>query len=383
MDTLKKYYEKYNFPNKNKFRDILKKEGVSVSVKDLDSFLKKQEVNQIYNEPVKLRGHTVSFDYLDRIEMDILNMENYATKNKGYSYILLIIDIFTRKLWAYLMKKRDDANVSKVLEQFVDKYHPHIIISDNEKAFLSKKAENIYEENNIKHITAEPTDHKALGVIDRVSKTIKIIIMKHMHNKNNGKYVDYLPEIIANYNSTPHTSLLGLTPDEATQPKNFQLLFDYNLEKGKNNTTHSQQFKVGDSIRIRNRKETFERAYDKKYSDIRTIVSIEKNVAQLDDDTSVNLRRLRKVDADTEKVSSKKMDELAKETKVKKKVQKEHLEIKSKGYDVLPEAKTRAQGGKHLSSDGKALSKKDRYRYTGVDTAQILTTKRRDSRDRK
>ena len=374
---IKKYYEKYNFPNKNKFRSILKKEGVSISTKDLDSFLKKQEVNQIYNEPVKLRGHTVSFEYLDRIEMDILNMENYATQNKGYAYILLIIDIFTRKAWAYLMKKRDEENVKRVLEEFVNKYHPHIIISDNEKSFLSKDTQEFLGKKHIKHITAEPTDHKALGVIDRVSKTIKIILTKHMHNKHTTKYYTFLPEIIANYNSTPHTSLFGLSPDEAAEPKNFNLLFNYNLQKGAKNTTHAQQFEVGDTIRIRNRKGVFERAYDKKYSDIRKIVSIDKNIAHLDDDTTVNLRRLRKVDSGTEVEKHNKIDEVISKAKTQKRVRKEKLEVLQADFEHLPTARTRTQEMKHLSSDGKALSKQDRYKYTGIDTAQILSTKRR------
>jgi len=43
--------------------------------------------------------------------MDIYVMAKYVKDNKGYKYILCMIDVFTRKVWAYKMKKKDNKNI--------------------------------------------------------------------------------------------------------------------------------------------------------------------------------------------------------------------------------------------------------------------------------
>jgi len=296
QSELKEIYIKFNFPGKEKLNKILKKENIKVSNKQLNEFIAKQEINQVFNEPVKRRGRTVSFQYLDRVQIDILNMDEYSIKNKGFSYIMLIIDIFTRKLLVFLLKKRDQSNVETALTEFINKHKPNIIISDNEASFMSKRTQKLFDDNNIKHINTEPTDHKALGVIDRISRTIKTIIVKHMKYSKSTTYIDSLPTILKMYNDTPHPGILNLTPNEATLEENYQLLFDYNLEKAKNNKSQQNKLKVGDQVRIRNRKKTFERAYDKKYSDIQTVEELTKTRATLNDGKSVSLRRLKKVE---------------------------------------------------------------------------------------
>lgn len=296
MQDLKEIYYKYNFPGREKLSQILKKENIKVSTKQLNEFISKQEVNQIFNEPVKRKGHTVSFTYLDRVQIDILNMDQYSHKNKGFSYIMLVIDIFSRKLWAFLLKKRDQSNVETALSEFITKHKPNIIISDNEASFMSKQTQKLFDDNNIKHINTEPTDHRALGVIDRISRTIKVIIIKHMKYTNSIAYLDYLPTIIKMYNETPHPGILNLTPNDATKEENKQLLFDYNLEKAKYNNNYQKKLSIGDQVRTRNRKKTFERAYDQKYSDIHTITELTKTRATLDDGTTISLRRLKRVE---------------------------------------------------------------------------------------
>ena len=141
QSKLKEIYIKFNFPGREKLNQILKKENIKVSSKQLNEFIAKPEVNQVFNESVKRRGRTVSFQYLDRVRIYILNMDEYSIKNKGFSYIMLIIDMFTRKLWAFLLKKRDQSNVETALTEFINKHKPNIIISDNEASFMSKRTQ--------------------------------------------------------------------------------------------------------------------------------------------------------------------------------------------------------------------------------------------------
>ena len=92
------------------------------------------------------------------------------------------------------------------------------------------KIQKLLEQHNIKHITAEPGDHKVLGIIYRVCRTIKVNIYKYMKENNTTKYLEQLPKIIDGYNNTPHRSIFNLSPDEAVKKGNEKRLFDLNLE---------------------------------------------------------------------------------------------------------------------------------------------------------
>lgn len=295
IEKLETIFHEYNFPGESKFTKILSKLGFKATTKQIKEFLGSQSINQTFNEPKKVDGHTVSFQYLDRIQIDIIDMSKFYATNSHFNYLFIIIDIFSRYIWIYALKNKNTESVEAVLKKFLDKNKPNIIVSDNESAFMSGKIQKLLESYQIKHITADPGDHKVLGVVDRACRTIKVMIYKYLKQNNTTKYLKHLPDIIDSYNNSPHSSLFNLSPAEATQKENYQKLFELNLEKGKNNNKHRNMFSDGDFVRVRNKKKTFERAYEDKYGDVRTITELGKKRALLDDGESVDLRRLRKV----------------------------------------------------------------------------------------
>ena len=51
-------------------------------------------------------GKIISFKALDLLQIDIYVLLKYAKQNKGYGYILAIVDVFTRKFFCYPMKDK-------------------------------------------------------------------------------------------------------------------------------------------------------------------------------------------------------------------------------------------------------------------------------------
>lgn len=297
MDELNKVYEEYGSPGINKFKKILKELGLKHKSKDVDEFVKKQTSNQVFNEPKKKSGHIVSFQYMDRVQIDIIDMSKFYNTNSHYKYILLIIDIFSRKLWAFLLKNKTIDAVDNALGQFLEKEHPHIIISDNESAFISKQIQDLLAKKDIKHITADVGDHHVLGVIDRACRTIKVMLFKYMKSKNTTKYIDALPGIIQTYNKTPHAGIKDMTPEQASKDEEGDI-FNLNIDKSKHNKPASE-YHEGDTVRVRNRKTKFERAYDEKYGPVMKIKSVNKRTAVFEDGSKADLRRLKRVVAES------------------------------------------------------------------------------------
>ena len=115
--------------------------------------------------------------------MDIFDLTKYNAANKGYKYMLCIIDVFTRKVWLYKMKKKDNSNVQESFQQFLldsdlKKYVPTILMSDNDSTFVNTSFQVILEKNKIIHQPNILDDHHALGLIDRFARTIKTILTR-------------------------------------------------------------------------------------------------------------------------------------------------------------------------------------------------------------
>ena len=50
-------------------------------------------------------------------------------------------------------------------------------------------------------------DHKRLGIVDSFVRTLREKINKYMIMFNTTKYIDVLPQIISNYNSSYHSGI--------------------------------------------------------------------------------------------------------------------------------------------------------------------------------
>ena len=378
---LQTLYKKYNYPSKSKLYALAKKEGVKATMKDIETFLNKQNTQQIFSRKVRQKpGHIVAFRPETRFQMDLIDMSNFSTKNKGYNWIMLLIDIFTRKLYAYLIPNKDEKSILTVLNKFFADHHPDIITSDNESGFKSKSVQKLMDDNKVINDMVEPQDHKALGVIDRAVQTIKNVIYKFMKEENTTTYINELPRIIKAYNDTPHSGILDIAPNDADEKENVIALQILNNKKDLQTRKNHVKISVGDTVRIRLNKNSFARSYDEKYSDKQyTIKSIEGRYATLDNDETYSLRRLIKTEPVVIQRKSEKLTEAKKETKKKKDLKREHLEILgNKEFQQLPTSKTRSQDEKHLGSDMKGLSKQDRFKWTTIDTSQIINTKRRN-----
>ena len=48
----------------------------------------------------------------------------------------MLVDIFTRKLYAYLLKNKDKDSIFGALTDFFKKHQPEIIISDNDNVII-------------------------------------------------------------------------------------------------------------------------------------------------------------------------------------------------------------------------------------------------------
>ena len=342
---IQEVYKKYNYPSKQKLYALTKLEGVKATLKEVQQFLDKQNAQQIFSRKIKQKaGHIVSFQPDERFQMDLVDMSNFSMKNQGYNWILMLVDVFNRKIYAYLLPNKNKESIFKALTQFFEKHHPEIITSDNDTGFKSEIIKKLMEKNETINHMVEPNDHKALGIVDRAIQTIKNVIYKYMKQENTTSYSKELARIIKAYNDTPNSGILDIAPNAVEADKdNTDKLQILNHEHDYQNRKNRVHLNIGDTVRIRLNKTTFARSYDEKYSELQYVVTaVDKEKITLDDGNIYSSRRLIKTEPVV--IPEKKKDKLTeakKKTKVLKKLGKEHLEIDNKEYKNLPKTRLR------------------------------------------
>jgi hypothetical protein len=187
-----------------------------------------------------------------------------------------------------------------------------------------------------------------------------------------------LGRIIRAYNSTPNAAIQNIAPDDAALKTNREKLQIENHEKDMINKKYHVEFKVGDVVRVALQRNKFSRAYDETYGDEQhEIVSVTNQTATLDNGARVGVRRLLKVSRLEQAKKPDRLTQARARAKVDKKVKKNNLDIFNSDFQTLPSARTRQQERQHLGADMKGLSKSERFRWTGIDAAQIVEGKRR------
>lgn len=270
LNLISDLYVRNNFPGLEKLYILARKDNKEITRKEIKTFLELQynyqllKVQPTINKP----GHIVALFPNELWQMDIFIMQKYSSTNSNYGYLFVIVDVFTRKAGAVAMKKKDASSCADALVKLIDKLDkPRVIMSDNDKSFLSKTFTQISDQNEIILETNIKDDHKALGIIDRFARTLKTIISKYFLFAKTTKWKDQLDSIISIYNNTPHKSLDYLTPNQASEDQHYQQILDLNLEKQNvNRLNQISDLKPSDKVRIR-LQGTFKKGTEPNFSD--------------------------------------------------------------------------------------------------------------------
>lgn len=194
---------------------------------------------------------------------DLIDMSNFARTNKGNHFILLVIDNLSKFVFCETIKKKNSTEVHdaflKIFER--SKVYPKFINTDRGREFLNSKVSKLFEKNGIKHFSTNSETKAAIA--ERAIRTIKKKIYIHFAVKETLNYVNYLQDIVYDYNHTKHRTI-GMSPASVTDEiakKLLQTVFNY-----RDVPAQKILFKVGDFVRISKMKKVFEKSYNRSWS---------------------------------------------------------------------------------------------------------------------
>ena len=193
-------------------------------------------------------------------QLDLGDMSNLSRHNNGYKYILLQIDVFTRKANAKLLKTKMGSEVAKVFETMINEtYAPMQLHTDRGGEFFNSHFKKVTKKHKIKHYTTENQEIKA-SLVERLQRTIKSKIYRYFTHANTFKYTDILDDIVSSYNDSPH-STIGLAPNNVTSTNQEELWHSVYNPDNRQPPRVSFKFKVNDKVRISKYSTVFKKGY--------------------------------------------------------------------------------------------------------------------------
>ena len=316
---------KHNYPSAMRFYKILKRKNPDIIFNDVDEFIRSQKTFQLHKKQTsKIQGHIIAFHENALWFMDLLDMSNYSRQNHGYKWILLCIDTFTRKAYATALKNKSKFEVKNGFERiYTNEMNIKLIITDSGNEFLNDSVQELLKKLKIKHDTVEIGDHNALGLIDRLSRTIKEIIFKDFTERDTVKWVDRLQSYISAYNNAPHRGILNYAPNEVNANKND--ILNLNLKKS---MPIEHNFHSGDSVRKKLARPIFKKGYKQIWSNrVFAIDTIDGIHAILNNGEKVRLDDLQKViQLKEDNESTNAVEKADREANIRKNLQKEGID---------------------------------------------------------
>ena len=155
-------------------------------------------------------------------DSDTANMTSFQKQNDDYKYFTVFIDIFTRYLFTYPLKRLTGVEMVGVMQDIIGKQEtkPKILRTDQGSEYKNNEMERFLSQEKIKHVFTY-YETKA-NYAERVIKTIKLKTFKHFTAKETYRWIDELENITIAYNRSKHRTI-KMSPTEAKTANNYVL----------------------------------------------------------------------------------------------------------------------------------------------------------------
>ena len=204
---------------------------------------------------------------------DLLDIHQYARQNKGFTFILVVLDVFSRYAWARPLRNKTGKEVAKAFEGIFqeDGRKPRKLWVDRGTEFYNVNVNRLLNDNGVDMYSTH-NEPKAT-IAERFIRTLREKIETNFTLTQSTVWHDILPELIREYNTSKHR-IIKMTPEDASRPENYDKVFTFKHTKDES----PPSFKVGDKVRISVHKSLFTKGATANWSEeIFTVRKIRKD----------------------------------------------------------------------------------------------------------
>ena len=144
--------------------------------------------------------------------MEVINI---AKHNRGYRYLLTVVDVFSKNAWVQPVKNKTGQAVTAPFEKILKGGRKPINVqTDDCKEFYNKRFEALTKRKGIHHLSTS-IDTKA-SVVERFNRTLKERLHRYFTVKNTLNFAPVFQDLVKGYNRSYHSSI-KTAPNKVTE----------------------------------------------------------------------------------------------------------------------------------------------------------------------
>ena len=181
-------------------------------------------------------------------------MQLISKFNKGFRFLLCVIDIYSKYAWVVPLKDKKGVSIVNTFQNISKKSNtkPNKIWVDKGSEFYNCHFKKWLKDNNTEMYS---THNEGKSVVaERFIRTIKKKIYKYMTSISKNVYIDKLDDIVDGCNNTKHRTI---------KMKSIDVKGNTYIDFGKEVNDNDPKFKVGYHVRISKYKNIFAKSYTK------------------------------------------------------------------------------------------------------------------------
>lgn len=190
-------------------------------------------------------------------QADLIDVQKLKRHNDGYSYLLTVIDVFSKYAWIRPLKNKTASSVIAAFDTiFKQGRKPSKLQTDDGTEFTNRAFQAFLKEKGVGFFTTK-SETKA-SIAERMNRTIKDKLWRYFTRKNETRFVDVLPKLVRAYNRSYHRSIKRAPADVdiSNQEDVWQTLYGQPFTK-----TVKRKIRIGDRVRISKTRRVFKKGY--------------------------------------------------------------------------------------------------------------------------
>ena len=308
MDDLRDLFEQLGYPSGQKLWAEAQRRDIDVTRAQVYEFAKTHPARQVFRQRPAHQGKVVAGEINERWAADIIdNNARPSPDPKGgdpYQYILIVQDIFSRKIWAHALKSKSQDVCQQAFESIVRSAGtPDELDTDAGNEFQGNFHEYLVEET-IDHQIADQRSRNARATLDAAIKVVRQQLARIQLSERTRNWADLLQRVVRAYNHTVHASLIGRAPQNVYWDKQLQFDLRTKAAQGREHNREVAQ-RRGEQLQhlgaFRDevpQKNKFERSFTPRFGDqVHKVQSISGNMVVDEQGRSFPMRHVQAVPA--------------------------------------------------------------------------------------
>ena len=207
-----------SFSSPQKLYKAAKKSNSSITLGEVEHFLESQKSYTLhchFNSRFRWRkvlACRVGYQF----QANLINYAPLKRDNKGASFLLSVIDVFSRYAMLVPIKNKQGDMVWDALVTVFDHMgSPIKLQTDKGKEFYNFHVRELLRKKTVHHFSTEQ-DVKA-QIVEHFNRMLREVIKCYMTHSTSLRYIDILPDFLARYNNRPHSSIYPYSPASVTK----------------------------------------------------------------------------------------------------------------------------------------------------------------------